>query len=923
MRLLTMLRIRFQMLFQRGAAARELDRELSFHVERQIAENIAAGMPPEHARYAALRAFGNPALVREQTRATWSWTAIESFIRDLRYGLRTLVRTPGFSIMAVGVMALGIGANVALFTVVRGVLLRPLPFKDPDRLVTLYESDTKFVGRTPYMPVAGGSFEPWQAATRGRADLALVSPFQEYNVSGEGGRLPEKVRAAWASWDLFSILGVTPQLGRSFVEADDRPDAPATVILTNNFWMRRYSGDPAIVGKSIWLDAKPYTVIGVMPATFVFSSSFGGRKLQLWTPVRHEAPPFLLKTCEDHEFIIIARLLHGTQLSTLVEQLKTVQKQIQVTRARPAIHDSASGRTMLDDAVGSYKTPLYALLAATGCVLLIACMNVASLLVARTAARSKEMAIRSALGGGRLRLMRERLMESLLLTIGGGAVGLLLAWTAVKGLIQLRTDMNRVDTVHMDGTVAAFTLAVIAVCALVSGLIAALSSSGTHLQAVLQESSRAHSGGQSRAGLRRSLLVVEVGLTVVLLIGAGLLLKSFQHLRSNDIGVPVENVLTMQVSLPEARYKEPAQQTAFFEKLIARVRSVPGVQAAGLVSTAPGEGWNGDHLMSVVEHPPLPVHEIPDLQVRGAEPGYFAAIQLPLVHGRIFTSEERLERAHVVVISQLGAAALFHGEDPLGKHLKQSLGGDVYEVIGVVGDTRWDVTQPPMATAYWPIYGNGYNSATIVVRSPRNVEALALPVQKVVGELDPDLPVSEVMTLRQAIGRNLADSQFDSILVSSFASIALLLAGVGLYGVLAYLVAQRTNEIGIRIALGAQRKSVLRLMLADGLRPAILGLVGGLIVSAAVVREIRTMLYETQPLDPEIFIGVSCLLLLVAAIACVVPAWRASRLNPVQASANRMNVRIQRSAGLHTEKARRPKPLRPFCVIAVPQCSIA
>ncbi len=313
------------------------------------------------------------------------------------------------------------------------------------------------------------------------------------------------------------------------------------------------------------------------------------------------------------------------------------------------------------------------------------------------------------------------------------------------------------------------------------------------------------------------------------------------------------------------------------------MRAVPGVQAAGLVSTAPGEGWNGDHLMSVVEHPPLPAGELPDLQVRGAEPGYFAAIQLPLVRGRIFTSEERLARDHVAVISQSAAQLLFRGEDPLGKHLKQSLGGDVYEVIGVVGDTRWDVTQPPMPTAYWPIYGNGYSGATIVVRSTRDVEALALPVQKIVGELDPDLPVSDAMTLRQAIGKNLADSEFDSLLVSSFAVIALLLAGAGLYGVLAYLVTQRTNEIGIRIALGAQRESVLRLMLADGLRPAILGLVCGLAASAAVVRQIQSMLYQTQPLDPAIFAGVSGVLLLVATIACIIPAARASRLNPMQA----------------------------------------
>jgi predicted permease len=347
--------------------------------------------------------------------------------------------------------------------------------------------------------------------------------------------------------------------------------------------------------------------------------------------------------------------------------------------------------------------------------------------------------------------------------------------------------------------------------------------------------------------------------------------------------VPTDNVLTMTVSLPTARYKEPAQQVAFFEQLITRVRAIPGVQSAGLVSTPPGEGWNGDQLMTVVEHPPLPIKDVPDIQVRGADPGYFAAIQLPLLRGRIFTPDERLARDHVVVISETAARALFPNDDPLGKHLKSENGNDPYEVIGIVGDTRWNVSQPPMATLYWPIYGNGYSFASIVVRSARNVDALALPVEKVVGAMDPDLPVADVMTLREAIGKSTIDSAFDSILVLAFAVIALLLAAAGLYGVLAYLVAQRTNEIGIRMALGARRENVLRLMLADGLRPALLGLVVGLAASAAVVREIRSMLYETAPLDPGVFASVTAALLIVSALACLIPAWRASRLNPMQA----------------------------------------
>ena len=883
MRWFDRLRMKARTLFGRGAQGARLDAELEFHLERQIAENLAAGMSADEARFAALRAFGNPGLLREQTRLTWSWGALESLGHDVRYGVRTLLRAPGFAWMAIVVMALGIGANVALFTVVRSLLLKPLPYKDSEQLVTLYEADSHHKGAHRHLPVDFGSFAIWQSAVRDRADLTVVSPFQDYNVSSEGGRLPEKIRAAWSTWDFFPVLGVTPALGRSFTAQDDRPDAAATVMLTHGFWMRRYSGDAAIVGKTIWLDAKPYTVIGVLPASFMFSSAFGGNTVQVWTPVRHEAPPWLITTFQDHEFLVVGRLRHGTTLPMLVGQLDALQKQIQRSHANPTVHDGAAGHSTLDDAVETYKTPLYALLAATGCVLLIACMNVASLLVARASARSKDQAIRAALGGGRLRLMRERLIESLLLSGCGGVLGLLLAWAALQWLVHARGDMNRVEAIQIDGVVAVFTAGIIALCTLFAGSIAALSSTGKDVLSVLQESSRAHSGGRARAQLRRFLLALQVGLTVVLLVGAGLLLKSYQHLRSSDLGVPVDNVLTMQLDLPDARYKQPEQQAAFFEHLIEHVRAVPGVQRAALVSTAPGEGWNGDQTMIVVEHPPVAMTEMPDVAVRGADPGYFAAIQLPLMRGRIFTSDERLERDHVVVLSQLAARALFKDEDPLGKHIKSTTGTTTYEVIGVVGDTRWSVNEPPMATLYWPIYGNGYTFATIVVRSERNVEALALPVQKVVSAMDSDLPVSDVMTLRQAIGKSTVDSQFDSLLVLSFAAIALVLAATGLYGVLAYLVTQRTSEIGIRIALGAPRETVMRLILVDGLRPALFGLMVGLVASVGVVRQIQSMLYETKPLDPAVFGAVTAMLLLVAVLACMAPAWRASRLDPMQA----------------------------------------
>jgi len=860
----------------------DLERELRSDLELEEKEQRERGLSPKEARYAAMRAFGNPTLILEQTRAVWSWNWIETIAGDLRYGLRTLWRTPGFALIAILVMALGIGANVSLFTVVRSVLLKPLPYSDPARLALIYQADNDQPHPAPWLPVDAGSFWEWQRSTQSLAQMALVSPFQGYNVSGEGGKLPEVVEAAWCTDNFFSLLGVQPMMGRSFTPDDDKPGAPSTAVITANFWKRRYASDPAITGKTIWLDAKPYTIIGVLPSTFVYSGAFGGSADQIWTPVRHEASASLLHTYGDHEFLAVARLAPGVSLATLAARVDALQRQIKSAHPEPAVHPGAIGRTMLDDAVHNYKTPLYALLGATGCVLLIACMNVAGLLVARAASRSKEFAIRAALGGGRMRLIRERLIESLMLSASGGALGLLLAWSALAWLVQARHDMNRAEAIHFDGMAAAFTLAVIFLCTFFSGLISAHSAGRGNILAELQEASRSHSGGRSRALLRRLLLSAEVGLTVVLLVGAGLLIKSFEHLRSADLGVPVDNVLTLQLGLPHARYQQDEQKIAFFEQLIARVRALPGVSSAGLVSAAPGEGWNGDDLMSIVEHPPLPKGQGLDFMLRGADPGYFSAIGLPILKGRTFNEDERGKRANVVLISRGAAQQYFPGEDPIGKHLKTIDEGGVWTIIGVVGDVRWNVAQPPISTLYWPIYGNGYSFATIVVRAPRDVESLAVPVQKIVAQLDPDLPASNVMTLREAIGKSTIDSEFDSILVLAFAIIALVLAAAGLYGVLAYLAAQRMVEFGIRLALGAQRKTLLSHLLLEGLKPATAGLLIGLPASAAVIRLIRSMLYETEPLDPLVFGAVAGLLLFVSIAACLVPAWNASRLDPMQ-----------------------------------------
>ena len=865
--------------FRRRAEDTELEQEIEAHIAQETDDNVARGMAREEARRAALIKFGSTGNVREDV---WEWNTfafLDDTVRDLRVAMRTLSKSPAFTAIAVLVMALGIGGNTALFTVVRSVLLKPLPFKDPERLAMLYEQSAD--GKHPYNVVAGGIFQQWQKQSRSFEQMALLGG-TGYNLSGANGVLPEKVEGGKCTWNLFATLGVGPSYGRMFTAEDDSPNANPTVILTWSLWRRRFGGDAAIIGKEILLDGENYAVIGVLPPWF----SYPDPETQVWTPMRHETRPAVMESLNNHQFRVVARLRESQTLVQGLTDADTIEKRIRSEHPGLAqtIGRGANIRPLLDEFVGEYKTPLYVLLAATGCFLLIACLNVANLLVARSAARRREFAIRSALGGSRWRLLREQVVESVALSSVGGTLGTAFAWFSVRWLVRMRHDIPRVEAIHIDVPVLLFAAGIALLSGIAAGLVPVLGASGTRILQTLQESSRSYSGVPSRATLRKVLLAGEVGFTVVLLIAAGLLLKSYERLRSSDLGCGTENILTLRVDLPKPKYLEQ-QRTEFFQQIIAGVGRLPGVQKAGMVSVLPGHGYWSDDSFTIPEHPPLPPGQVLLAIKRFAEPGYFAAMQIPLLRGRTLNEREKLDQATSVVISDLFAKRFFSDEDPIGKHLRVNLTDHEisYEIVGVVGDTRFLISRPVEPVMYFPLYSGMFGRATIVVRSPRDPNGLALPVQKLVAQMDPDLPVSDVLTMEELIGGSTINASFTASVVLAFAVLSMLLAAVGLYGVLSYLATQRKNEIGVRVALGADRGDIMRLMLIDGLRPAGVGLVAGLGVGALAASLIRSMLYGVPPLDSGVFLGVTLLLTLVAGAACLFPAWHASQMDPMEA----------------------------------------
>jgi predicted permease len=883
MRWFEQFRMAVLMLFRRKNETARLSDELQFHLEQQIAENKSNGMSVDEARTAALRRFGNPALLRDQARSTWSWNWLEICLRDIRYGARTLARSPGFTIIAILVMALGIGATTSLFTIVRAVLLKPLPFRDPDKLVMVYEHFRAATVGDGFNVVSPHDFLDWREQTHGFEDMAAWRDYG-FNVTGEHEELPEVVRAAGGSWNLFSVLGIQPVLGRAFTSEEDQPSANHVVLLSWSLFQRRFEGDASILGKSIRLDTNSYTVVGVLPRWFTYPDP----RIQLWVPYAQTFTAEEYVAHDQHQSHVVARLRTGVSASIATNEVSALQYQLHQANASKPVAEDVVFRPMIDDLVQDVKTPLIVLLCAVGCMLLIACLNVSNLLVARSAARRKEVAVRGALGGSRLTLIREQMTESLLICAVGGLLGLVISVLATGWFANHWQGLPRAETIGVDGSVLAFSIGLVFLTALLAGLLPAISATGSGVLTALQESSRSIGGSASRAVLRKILLAVEVALTVTLLVSAGLLFKSFLHLRTSDLGCVTDHVLTIKYGLPEKQYDTREKVTAFHESLLRQVRSLPGVQAAALVSTPPGGGYDGDDVFTIPERPSDKFNLQYDAIYRTADPEYFSTLQIPLISGRFFTDQERLTRDHYVIVSKQLASQFFSGDSPLGKHLKVAWGGkpEDFEIIGVVGDTLYDVTQPSKAMMYFPILSgipSQTSGATIVVRASGDTLALSLPVQKQVAALDPALPVYEVFTMQQILGNSTASQSFSATLVLAFAGLSLLLAAIGLYGVLSYLVTQRVTEIGIRIALGAQKTEVLRLILLDGLRPVVIGSLIGLAGGAIAGALMRSILYGTSPLDPLVFSTMIGSLLLTAIAACALPALRAARIEPMQA----------------------------------------
>jgi predicted permease len=860
----------------------EFEHELDAHLDMLADENVRRGMSPEEARRAARIRLGGQTQLKETNRELHGLPALETFLQDTRYAFRMLRKNPGFTAVAVLTLALGIGANTAIFSVVYAMLLKPLPYSHPEQLLTVFEAQ----------PQAGVNATGWSYANFAelREQNRIFSDMagsQQHQLTLTGRGEPSVVNTSVVTPELFSVFGQRPIVGRPFYPEDGKPGAPAAVILSENLWRGSFGADPKVIGSSINLDKRSFTIVGVMPAVFRFPILTASE--QLWIPLVQD-PLFgsWMDRRGGHWLQVTGRLKPGVSMTQAQAELDAIGARL--AKEFPAENDGWTIRfvPLKQKIVGNVKSALLVLMGAVGLVLLIACANIANLLLTRATSRAREIAVRTALGAGRSRIVRQLLSETLVLGLLGGLAGIALAYVGVQGLTALMPqDLPQVNAIRVDNFVLGFALLLSAVASCAFGLAPALFAANSNLQSSLREGGTRSGESGNRRRARSFLAAGEIALAMVLLVAAGLLLRSFSKLTAVSPGFDAQHVVQADISLPRFQYSLPQQWAAFSEELLMRLQSEPGMRDAAVVVPRPMTDGFVNLGFDIVGNPPASAGASRTANYVSVSPDYFRVMEIPLRAGRLFDQHDVAASPRVSLISEAMARIYFPNQNPLGKQIVFGFPPDIgaaREIVGVVGDVR-DVAlaQDPGAMMYVPYAQAPFWGANVVVRSTLSAASVASTIRRDVQQIDKDLPVTDVAMMKDTIDATLAQPKFRTFLLGLFAAMALVLAATGIFGVISYSVSRRTNEIGIRITLGASRNTILRMVLRETLMLTGAGLVLGLPSALAASHLLGHMLFSVSANDPATLAAVAFTLGLIAAIAGYIPARRAMRVDPMVA----------------------------------------